>query len=124
MSQLGEGLTRLASKDLTFRLSAEMPPAYRRLRDDFNTAIEQLEAALRNVSHTSQGVESGSRMIATAANDLSTRTEQQASRLEETSASLGEITSTVRKTADGATRARPRRPRRKTTGRNSSPGGS
>ena len=106
MSQLGAALTRLAQKNLTYRLDETMPEVYRKLQNDFNTAIEQLEEALQKVNLTSEGVQSGTREIATAASDLSSRTEQQASHLEETAAALDEITATVRKTAEGARKAR------------------
>ena len=45
MSQLGAALTKLAKKNLTYRLDEAMPEAYRKLQSDFNTAIEQLEEA-------------------------------------------------------------------------------
>ena len=106
MQQLGAALTRVAAKDLSYRLKEAMPAAYRKLQDDFNTALEQLEQALKNVSATSGGVHTGTQAISDAATDLSSRTEQQASRIEETAASLSEITTTVRKTADGAAKAR------------------
>ncbi len=106
MKQLGAALTKLSAKDLSYRMTEDMPEAYSRLQSDFNTAIEQLEDALKSVSATSDGVRSGTSEIATAADDLSRRTEQQASSLEETAAALGEITATVRKTAEGAKQAR------------------
>ena len=106
VSSLGAGLERLASCDMTYRIDAEFPGEYRKLRDDFNSAIMQLEDALRVIHDGTAGIQSGSHEISQAADDLSRRTEQQAAALEETAAALDEITATVRKTAEGATHAR------------------
>ena len=106
VSNLAEGLEKLALGDLTFRVSAEFPGEYKKLRDDFNTAITQLEGALRRISEATSGIQNGSKEISHAADDLSRRTEQQAAALEETAAALDEITATVRRTADGANHAR------------------
>ena len=106
VSNLAHGLDRLASGDMTHRIDAEFPGEYRKLRDDFNAAITQLEDALRVIHEGTTGIQTGSSEISQAADDLSRRTEQQAAALEQTAAALDEITATVRKTADGATHAR------------------
>jgi methyl-accepting chemotaxis protein len=106
VSNLANGLDRLASGDMTFRIDAEFPGEYRKLRDDFNAAITQLEDALRVIHEGTTGIQTGSSEISQAADDLSRRTEQQAAALEQTAAALDQITATVRKTADGATHAR------------------
>ncbi|MBU3889887.1 methyl-accepting chemotaxis protein [Methylosinus sp. KRF6] len=99
---IGDGLEKLASKNLAYRLANEMPDAYRRLQSDFNAAMDQLEAALRLVAGGADAIESGSSQIAMAADDLARRTEQQAAGLEQTAAALEEITTTVKKSAEGA----------------------
>ena len=106
VSSLAGGLERLASGDMTFRIQTEFPGDYRKLRDDFNAAIAQLEDALRVIHESTTGLQTGSHEISQAADDLSRRTEQQAAALEETAAALDQITATVRKTAEGATHAR------------------
>jgi methyl-accepting chemotaxis protein len=106
VSSLAGGLERLAQCDMTYRIDAEFPGEYRKLRDDFNSAIMQLEDALRVIHDGTSGIQTGSHEISQAADDLSRRTEQQAAALEETAAALDEITATVRKTAEGATHAR------------------
>ena len=103
---IGVALAKLAGKDLTYRLSSEMPDAYRKLQADFNGAIEQLEDVMKSVTGSASAIHSGTREISTAADDLSQRTEQQAASLEETAAALHEITATVEKSAEGATHAR------------------
>jgi methyl-accepting chemotaxis protein len=106
VSSLAEGLERIASGDMTYRVETEFPGDYRKLRDDFNAAITQLEAALRQIAESTAGIQTGSKEISHAADDLSRRTEQQAAALEETAAALDQITATVRRTADGANHAR------------------
>jgi methyl-accepting chemotaxis protein len=106
VSSLAEGLDRIASGDLTFRVQAEFPGEYRKLRDDFNAAIAKLEGALGRIAHSTSSIQTGSKEISQAADDLSRRTEQQAAALEETAAALDQITATVRRTADGAQHAR------------------
>jgi methyl-accepting chemotaxis protein len=102
---VGAGLKRLAEGDLTARIGADLDGVYAAVRDDFNSAVESLAAAMGAV-HTSTGARrAGSDEIATAADDLSRRTEQQAASLEETAAALDQITATVKRSADGARQA-------------------
>jgi methyl-accepting chemotaxis protein len=105
-TSIGAGMAKLAAKDLTFRLTDDLPEAYRKLQSDFNSAMEQLEKALQSVRSSTLAMDSGTQEISTASNDLSRRTEQQASSLEETAAALDQITATVKKAAEGATHAR------------------
>ncbi|PNG24410.1 methyl-accepting chemotaxis protein [Methylocella silvestris] len=105
INSLGEGLERLASGNLTFRIEAEFAPKTAQLRADFNAAVARLQETLASVRSNTDGIASGSGEIASAADDLSRRTEQQAAGLEETAATLDEITATVKNTAEGALRA-------------------
>jgi methyl-accepting chemotaxis protein len=106
VAELGRALTTVAQKDLTHRITAVLPDAYRQLQIDFNAAIEQLADAFAGVDASTGAVNSGTQEIAIAAGDLSRRTEQQAAGLDETASALDQITTTVRKTADGAQHAR------------------
>ena len=105
-SSIGAALTKLAAKDLTYRMPAEIPDAYRKLQADFNAAIGELEAAMQSVTGSTSAIHSGTEEISAASDDLSRRTEQQAASLEETAAALEEITTTVKKSAEGANHAR------------------
>ena len=102
---IGAGLAKLAAKDLSYRMSSDIPEAYRQLQSDFNAAIAQLEEAMRSVTDSTSVIRAGTEEISTASDDLSQRTEQQAAGLEETAAALHEITSTVGKTAESANHA-------------------
>jgi methyl-accepting chemotaxis protein len=105
-NSIGLGLAKLAAKDLTFRLSANIPEAYRKLEGDFNRAIAQIEEAILGVVECADGIRIGSKEISTASDDLARRTEQQAASLEESAATLDLITGTVKRAADSTGRAR------------------
>ena len=105
VERFGEGLAALAAGDLTFLMSSDTPEEYRKLREDFNTAIGQLRQTMTIVAGNVSGMAAGTDEIAQASDDLSRRTEHQAASLEESAAALDEITSTVRATASGARKA-------------------
>jgi methyl-accepting chemotaxis protein len=98
-------MEKLASGDLTYRLDANFSEEYRRLKENFNVAVDQMRAAIASIATNSDGIRSGAGEISQATRDLSGRTEQQAATLEQTAAALEQITTTVRKTAAGAERA-------------------
>ena len=101
----GQSMERLAAGDLTYRVNAELPGPYLKLRDDFNAAMIQLQQAMQAISGNVEGITSGAGEISQAADDLSRRTEQQAATLEETAAALDQITATVKRSAEGAGKA-------------------
>ncbi len=103
---LGQGLENLAQGNLTHRIDQPFPDALDRLRQYFNTAADSLTDTINTVKRGSFGIKSGTEEIAQASDNLSRRTENQAANLEETAAAVAEITSTVKKTAEGAQHAR------------------
>jgi methyl-accepting chemotaxis protein len=105
VTELSRGLDSLAKGNLTHRIEAEVAPEYKKIRDDFNAALTQLQDAMKTIVSNVQGIRTGAGEISQAADDFSRRTEQQAASLEETAAALDEITATVRKTAEGANQA-------------------
>ncbi len=105
-SSIGEGMKRLAAKDLTYRIHEQLPDSYARLQADFNQAMDQLEGVIRSVAVSSSSINSGTQEISSASNDLSRRTESQAASLEETAAAVSEITTKVKQAAEGAVEAR------------------
>jgi methyl-accepting chemotaxis protein len=102
---LGVAFEKLARGDLTARMSAEVSQEFQTLKDNFNKAMADFENAMGQVSDTIGSIQSGVDEIGSAADDLSRRTEQQAASLEETAAALEEITTTVRRSAEGAKQA-------------------
>jgi methyl-accepting chemotaxis protein len=105
VDSIGAGLARLAEGDLTFRLETALPGAYEKLRVDLNHAMDRLQGVMRGIVASTGALRTGTGEIIHAADDLSRRTEQQAASLEQTAAALDEITTTVRKTSDGAKHA-------------------
>jgi methyl-accepting chemotaxis protein len=105
VEDLGEGLAQLAKGHITFRLKRPFPGGYRKLSDDFNAAMEQLESLMRLVHDSVETVGANATEIGEAAEQLSIRTERQAASVEEAAATLAQITTTVRQTAEGASGA-------------------
>jgi methyl-accepting chemotaxis protein len=104
VSTIGALLADLASGDLTVRC-ADLGPRYVRLRNNFNEALSQLEAAMAEVAAKGIDISGSKDEIRRASTDLSQRTERQAANLEEASAALDELTVAVRQTANGAQEA-------------------
>ena len=105
IATIGGGLKKLASGDLSARLDTALDGEYDALRNDFNTAMERLQSAIKAALESTGVINDGAGEISRAADDLSRRTEQQAASLEETAAALEEITATVKKTAANAREA-------------------
>jgi methyl-accepting chemotaxis protein len=106
VQSFGVGLDRLAQGDLTYRVEDDLPAEYEKLRADFNGAVAKLQGVMKVIIGNADGIRAGSREITNASDSMAKRTEQQAASLEETAAALEEITSTVKRTADGAGEAR------------------
>jgi methyl-accepting chemotaxis protein len=105
VSSIGTGLTQLADGDLTARIDATLAGKFAPLKQDFNRAVEALQSTMSEVARATSGIHTGSNEIRQASDDLSRRTEQQAASLEETAAAMNQITTTVKQTADDASRA-------------------
>ena len=99
---LDEGLSALASGDLTYRITKDFAPKAASLKTNFNSAADTLQNTMRAVTNAISSMLNGSTEISHGSDDLSRRTEQQAASLEETAAALDQITATVKKTAQGA----------------------
>ncbi len=106
VNEIGAGLARLAERNLDQPIEIAFLPIFENLRTDYNKALDKLKSALVQVAAGSDAIDVGTSEISNAADDLSRRTEQQAASLEETAAALEQITTTVRKTLDGASHAR------------------
>jgi methyl-accepting chemotaxis protein len=103
---IGFALTRLTAMDLRYRMIEPIPQSYLALRENFNSAITQLDHALLSVASSAAGIQNGAQSIMAGSKDLSRRTEQQAASLEVTAQALDDITATVKKSAEGAGHAR------------------
>ncbi|QKV18205.1 methyl-accepting chemotaxis protein [Oricola thermophila] len=105
INALGEGLRDLSAGNLAVRIDEPFVSQLDSLRIDFNNSVEKLGESIRAAVGSAATIENGTKGIARAAEDLSRRTEQQASALEQTAAALGEMTESVRSTAQSAQEA-------------------
>lgn len=103
VENLALSLGRLAQGNLVETLDVEFSADYEKLRHDFNDAVVKLRETVSQIKSASHGIRDGAQDISKSADELSNRTERQAATLEETSAAMEQITSTVAKTAEGAT---------------------
>jgi methyl-accepting chemotaxis protein len=106
LADLGRNIAKLAAGDVERSIEKPFKPMFEPIRRDFNAAHAKLKTTLLSIADIADVLAANGRQVAVASEDLSRRTEQQAASLEETSAALTEVTNTVRKTADGAGRAR------------------
>ncbi|MGZ9719407.1 methyl-accepting chemotaxis protein [Rhizobium miluonense] len=103
---VGDALSKLALGDLSFSLDRHFAKDFEALRENMNSAMQQLGETLASVSRSTGLIDDGAREISDGASNLSRRTEQQAAALEETAAALDEITVNVGNASKRANEAR------------------
>ncbi|MBX9860196.1 MAG: MCP four helix bundle domain-containing protein [Sphingomonas sp.] len=96
VTELGAGLSALAQGDLTYRVSDQVRGDYARLRDDFNSAADQLCETMAAIGLRVESARVAASDIEMASTDLANRTSHQAASLEETVVSIGELTDSAR----------------------------
>ncbi len=100
VAALSKGLQLMAAGRLDARVNEKLGIEYEELRQNFNSALTQLEEAMAGVIAASQRIEGNAVSINASSQDLSRRTENQAATLEETAAALDELTASVKSSAD------------------------
>ncbi|KAK0344551.1 hypothetical protein LTR94_014078 [Friedmanniomyces endolithicus] len=93
---LGQGLAALARGDLSHRITADFAERSRKLKDDYNAAVDTLAATMADIVDLVEAMRAATSEVTTATDDLSRRTERQAAALEQTAAALDQITVTAR----------------------------
>ncbi|MCD2180361.1 methyl-accepting chemotaxis protein [Rhizobium sp. C1] len=108
VTELGNGLKRLADFNIETTLERPFKGEYETLRHNFNASLAAFQRVLANILAKSQEIEVSAQTLGTSADQLARRTEQQAAALEETAAALEEITTNVHNATErtAATRAR------------------
>jgi methyl-accepting chemotaxis protein len=106
VQRLAGALDSLARRRMTERLGGSLPAGYEAIARSYDTAVEQLNRALTEVSETGEMVRAGAVEIRLASDHMAQRTEQQAASLGETASAMHEITTAARNTAVGAGSAR------------------
>ena len=99
---LSGALRQLSAGDVSHSIDADVAPAYRGLRDDYNTAVAGLRNLVGAVSVSVEAIRTGTNEIASATNDLARRTESNAASIEETAAAVTQIDGSVRANTDAA----------------------
>jgi methyl-accepting chemotaxis protein len=95
---LADHLRALAEGKLGNDIAQFFPERYKRLRMDFNLAVNHLAGTMREIRQASEDVATAANELAFGADTLSQKSERQAATLEETAAAHTQITATVRKT--------------------------
>jgi methyl-accepting chemotaxis protein len=102
LTALAQGLSRLADGDLTIRLKDGFTEASQRVMEDFNAAIGQLLLAITAIVSSTREVTSAASDISASMGNLSQCSEAQTATIEETSTSMGQISTTIKKSAEHA----------------------
>ncbi|EDZ47962.1 methyl-accepting chemotaxis sensory transducer [Rhodobacterales bacterium Y4I] len=102
VTAIGSGLERLSQGDLTYRIRGEMGEGYTKLRDDFNAALEKMEASVRSLSASGQSIAGGSTEISSASRNLSERSEHTAQTLAGTAAAVNQLSVSIAGTAQAS----------------------
>lgn len=102
ISYVSEGLEALSKGDLTYRMAADIPAEYAKIRDHFNGAMDRLREMVSTIKSTSAAITASSQEINTGAEDLSSRTEQQASAIEQSAATTEELAASVKTSAQAS----------------------
>jgi len=106
VSELTTSLSKLAQKDLEYRIHEPFPDDYETLRCNYNEAVDALAKAMGTVRVGTGSVMNAITEIRAAADDLAVRNQQQAASLEETAASMAQVTRRVQQSAQNAAQAR------------------
>jgi len=102
VESVGQALSALSDGLLNYRLNDDLPAEYAQLREDFNAAIQTLEATIQGIAGASANVERGAVEIARACEDLTARTERQTSGIVKAAGAIDEITKAVKTSAQSA----------------------
>jgi len=109
VTEIGEGLERLASGDMTRQIPSPahdpFPQGYETLRVTFNSVVTRMSGTIQRIAVVADQVRGGADEISNAAGDLSSRAETQAATLEESAAALNEMNESLRQTAERAREA-------------------
>jgi methyl-accepting chemotaxis protein len=99
-------LEKVAARDMTVRVMGNYQGDLGRIKLAVNTAVENLDKALGQVSQATLQVSSAAQQISAGSQSLAQGANEQASSLEEVSSSLEEMASMTRQNADNALQAK------------------
>lgn len=102
IDEISETLLSVSNGDLTVELKKEYAGQFKKLKDNMQALLMQLNATLLKIDQTADQVDSGADQVAGGAQALSQGATEQASSIEELSASITEVTEQIRQNADNA----------------------
>ncbi len=105
INETSQVLERMASKDLTARMTGNYKGDLARIKQAMNTAAANLDLALQQVACSAEQVASASGQITVGSQSLSQGAGQQASSLEEISSSLQQMASMTKQNQNNAAQA-------------------
>ncbi|HEX2958848.1 MAG TPA: methyl-accepting chemotaxis protein [Chitinispirillaceae bacterium] len=106
INEAQSALERVASRDLTARVSGEYNGDMAKIKIAINTAVDNLDKALQQVTEATEQVSTASGQISSGSQSLAEGANEQASSLEEVSSSLEEMSSMTKQNADNANQAK------------------
>ena len=101
VSLLARSLEAMSDGDLSVQITRVFPPAYEKLRLDFNAAIGKFSELAGAIVSGAGAIEAETGSLSQAAHELGRRTETQAASLEETAAAMNELAASVDNSAEG-----------------------
>ena len=105
MRAIGQALDRLASGDLTARITETLDGELETIRSDLNNALAKLATMLSETSRNAHTVHAQTGQINGAANELLTRTRRQTAAIEKAAVALGDMATASKATAAGTAEA-------------------
>ncbi len=102
MDRIAGSLAAMSEGDLTQSIDETFPPAYEKLRNDFNAAIARFSELAGSIVESAEMIEVESGSLTSASLELGRRTETQAASLEETAAAMNQLSASVDSSAQGA----------------------
>ena len=96
MSQITEGLNKMAHGDLSFELDRPFSDDLDHVRSTFNNAVLRMNEILTAIDQTARELDSESEKLNREASGLTSRAQQQAETIEQSSVALSEISSVMR----------------------------
>ncbi|MFW2543812.1 methyl-accepting chemotaxis protein [Primorskyibacter sp. 2E107] len=102
INQLGTGLRKISSGDLSHKIDRPFSDHYEALRVDFNETVDRLNTLLTEIVASSASIQSRANEMHDSSSELSSRTESQAATLEEAAAALEQMTTSVNAAATNA----------------------
>ena len=105
ISELGDGIGRLADGKLTTHLDRPFTPSMEGTRTDFNRAVETLAQVVRDIHSNAEGISSNAAQLQEGSSDFARRLERQAASVEETAAALEQVNTTVQESSRSASEA-------------------